>query len=676
MANSHLKQWLRDRLHIEQLPVAKKLQVLIIFFLALLTAIVLYTSFTLFQQKSDGLVINIAGRQRMLTQKFTKEFFLALQQAKESGHAMNKKFIATTGKLFELSLEALDNGGETFMDLGMKKPVKLPSADASEIKEQLSNVRVLWGQLKENIMRVDPAAVKMNELASINKKSVKALAAMNKAVGMFANRSDGKVHFMQITQVVMWLAGIILSLMIASVIVTSLTDPLSRIVNDTERIAGGNLKDYPDKRRSRDEIGVLTVHVNQMRLALSSTIYSVQQNSRQMAYSSREVASISEEISEAGARQQQSSKEVMEATKLLQQISETVNNQVGKARDVISKTKDHAESGITAVHQGIEKLSTAVNSVNATAEELDGLKQATDKIHKIIESIENIADQTNLLALNATIEAARAGEAGKGFAVVANEIKELAKQTADSTTEITDLIRQLTSRVSGSVNSMQEVVDQVNESREQSGQTVSVFEEMARGVDEATESTDQIAEHNQRQSQHLTMFSEKLGKLLDVLEDSSKKADTSAMVAENLHQISEELNTTLAGFTTDSIPFPLRATGEKRRTPRARNRIAVRLEQNGQIMEGITQDISMQGLSIKCRHPLTMNRKLPVSLYLPPKKDGDGQSDTLSLTVQVLRENRDGKYYVYGVSFTDLNKAQENRLKDAFAFFNQPHRYA
>ena len=57
-------------------------------------------------------------------------------------------------------------------------------------------------------------------------------------------------------------------------------------------------------------------------------------------------------------------------------------------------------------------------------------------ISKVTEVITEISEQTNLLALNATIEAARAGEAGKGFAVVANEIKELAKQTAEATKEI------------------------------------------------------------------------------------------------------------------------------------------------------------------------------------------------------------------------------------------------
>ena len=78
----------------------------------------------------------------------------------------------------------------------------------------------------------------------------------------------------------------------------------------------------------------------------------------------------------------------------------------------------------------------AVKQASDIVNKVDELGVAAQDIGKVTETITEISAQTNLLALNATIEAARAGEAGKGFAVVANEIKDLAKQTADATGEI------------------------------------------------------------------------------------------------------------------------------------------------------------------------------------------------------------------------------------------------
>ncbi len=86
---------------------------------------------------------------------------------------------------------------------------------------------------------------------------------------------------------------------------------------------------------------------------------------------------------------------------------------------------------------------------------IEALSKQTDDIRNIAEVIGKIASRTNLLALNATIEAARAGEAGKGFAVVANEVKELARQTAQSTEEIgrqIDAVRSATFAAAGEVS--------------------------------------------------------------------------------------------------------------------------------------------------------------------------------------------------------------------------------
>ena len=85
------QQLLGSLLRVNEITISQKLRRLTIFFLCILTIMVAYTAITLFQQKNDGLVINIAGRQRMLTQKFSKEFFLTLQQGKERSELMRKR---------------------------------------------------------------------------------------------------------------------------------------------------------------------------------------------------------------------------------------------------------------------------------------------------------------------------------------------------------------------------------------------------------------------------------------------------------------------------------------------------------------------------------------------------------------------------------------------------------
>jgi len=114
--------------------------------------------------------------------------------------------------------------------------------------------------------------------------------------------------------------------------------------------------------------------------------------------------------------------------------------------------------------------------------------------------ITSIAEQTNLLALNATIEAARAGEAGKGFAVVANEVKELAKQTAQATEEIGQKIGAIQTDTKDAVHAIAEITTIINQVNDISNTIASAVEEqtvttteIGRNVQEAAKGAGEIA---------------------------------------------------------------------------------------------------------------------------------------------------------------------------------------
>src|SRR6185436_9825997 len=99
----------------------------------------------------------------------------------------------------------------------------------------------------------------------------------------------------------------------------------------------------------------------------------------------------------------------------------------------------------------------AVSVAQSTNTTITKLGDSSVEIGNVIKVITTIAKQTNLLALNATIEAARAGEAGKGFAVVANEVKELAKQTAEATEDIAQRIGAIQNDAQAAVSAIGEV---------------------------------------------------------------------------------------------------------------------------------------------------------------------------------------------------------------------------
>jgi len=206
-------------------------------------------------------------------------------------------------------------------------------------------------------------------------------------------------------------------------------------------------------------------------------IASIQETSTTLASASSELTATATEMSNTANK---TSKESESAAVAAEQVSAGVQTVATNMDEMLASIKEIGRSTNESAHMAKTTLAKAQES-NAIITQL-GL--SSQEIGDVIKVISSIAQQTNLLALNATIEAARAGEAGKGFAVVANEVKELAKQTAKATDDITHKIGAIQTDAKSAVEAIAGISQAVEKLNGLSGVVATAVEEQTATTNE------------------------------------------------------------------------------------------------------------------------------------------------------------------------------------------------
>lgn len=250
------------------------------------------------------------------------------------------------------------------------------------------------------------------------------------------------------------------------------------------------------------------------------------------------ITGIADGASSQAQETQSATENVIVMGKMIEQASTEVEQLGDNAADM-HKASENAMSILAELEKINQKTMEAIHIIG---EQTQKTNESAAKIKVAMDMISEIAEETTLLSLNASIEAARAGEQGRGFAVVANQIQKLAEQSADATTQITEVISELVNDAQESVQTMDEVKEVMNQQSENVSQTEKAFKNVEKGIAESIESVEKITDKTRKLDEARAGVVDVVQSLSAIAEENAASAEETSASASEVGSIMEDVS--------------------------------------------------------------------------------------------------------------------------------------
>ena len=368
-----------------------------------------------------------------------------------------------------------------------------------------------------------------------------------KIFAYFAVDADAKavpagLNSLLLNGIIILVAFLLLFLIIQYLVVKNTLSPIRHLIKGIDEVSRGNLD--VNIQTGKDDLGLVNEKFNVMVRRINDTIVKVQITSQEVNQSAKELYEVSERnsdnadtinsnvshISSNIRTQEQATRDSARAMSEMATVIQTIASSSASVADEAYEMERRSQQGNTVVRQVSEQMNLITQSVKNTASAIEVLESRSQEIGDILNIISGISSQTNLLALNASIEAARVGEEGRGFAVVAGEVRKLAEQSEQATSQVGVLIQEIQAGIKQAVQAMEQGTSEVDTGLSVADQTGQLFDEILEAAKKVSHQIQEVSSATQEISagtEEMTATADDLSASVSKTADSSEKISVS-----------------------------------------------------------------------------------------------------------------------------------------------------
>jgi methyl-accepting chemotaxis protein len=302
------------------------------------------------------------------------------------------------------------------------------------------------------------------------------------------------------------------------------------------------------ERGQREQVERLMVSEREQRERLQYLLAQIRDAVNNLNSASAEIQAATTQQASGASEQSAAISQTTTTVDEVKTIAEQASVRAQEVAGAAQRTVEVSRSGHKAVQDTIGSMEQIKERVEGIAENILALSEQTQQIGEIISTVNDIASQSNILALNASIEAARAGEHGKGFAVVAVEVRNLAEQSKQATTQVKTILSEIQKATNATVMATEEGTKKVDAGVQLASQTRQVIEQLSGVINESAQAATQMVVGGRQQVSGVEQIALAMRNINQATMQSLSSTRQAEKSAQGLSELARSLAQTVAQY--------------------------------------------------------------------------------------------------------------------------------